>query len=364
MQRVSTYLTICMAYCIMQLGEAKLVDWFTNRSSSEVSQGPEEATSAQSNFMYSHVQPWKSGIAVSLQEAEARLKATDDKPDQRQLKMAMLLLSSDAQQLCCSLKNFSGHVSRWTPTDVFVFSPENRLQAAFEESGCHLGEFAPTLIFLRIHEHWETPEEAEDSSTWTATDTAGENYRRMGHWRLAFQMEFALKLGYKYVLQTDDDSGFAEPIDTNLIKFLGANQVYMAARNIILEDPQDCTLGLAEIAKLFLVTERLVPTTLYSQSCEPSNISGLYTTELGGPATGGYRTNYLYGNFVIISLDFWFQDQIQRFVRLVLRTGAHFRYRWNEQQVQTLVWKIFVPANNFHLFDFAYEHPLKNWHGC
>ncbi|KAG1653169.1 hypothetical protein FOA52_009014, partial [Chlamydomonas sp. UWO 241] len=34
------------------------------------------------------------------------------------------------------------------------------------------------------------------------------------------------------------------------------------------------------------------------------------------------------GNFNIFSLDWWFSDDVQDFVQLVLRTGAHIEHRW------------------------------------
>jgi hypothetical protein len=42
----------------------------------------------------------------------------------------------------------------------------------------------------------------------------------MGHWRLAFQFAFADRLGYKYVLQLDDDSDFRAKETLNLTDFM------------------------------------------------------------------------------------------------------------------------------------------------
>ncbi len=303
---------------------------------------------------------WKAGIDVSLREAERQL-LLHQSSDKREDKLAVLLLSNDADQLCCALGNFSGHLAPWTPIDFYVFSVENQMQDALKR--CHLGINMTSVVFLRLHEHWETPEEAEDPSLWTAATQFSANYRRMGHWRLAFQMEFVARLGYNFVLQLDDDSAFTQPVADNLVVMMKSKNLSMAARNIIPGDPSDVTQGIAELAKFFLVTERVQPTTLFT-ACQPKNISGLYTSGLGGSKDGGYSTRYLFGNFVIIAVDFWYQEDVQRFVRLVMRTGAHFRYRWNEQQVQSLIWQLFVPSDNFYMFDFPYEHPVKPWHTC
>ena len=150
---------------------------------------------------------------------------------------------------------------------------------------------------MRLHEHCKTPAEAEHSNTWTASGFS-EEYRRMGHWRLTFQMEFAYSLGYKYIMQTDDDSAFLQPVQESLLRHMEDNRLLMAARTVLPSDPQEVTLGLAEIVKLFLVTERLEPANLFADSCQPTNMSGLYTPDIGGPPDGGYQASYLYGDIV------------------------------------------------------------------
>ena len=302
--------------------------------------------------------PWKSGIEASLDKAETLLQSQNatDTSD----KIAVLLLSRDARQLCCALRNFQDNLMEATPLHIYIFSQANQLQLDFQEQGCPLLTFHP--YFLALDEHWVTPEEAENQSLWTSW--FNDEYRRMGHWRLVFQMEFAAKLGYQYVLQLDDDSDFLQPLKTNLLEFMKQNSLDMATREIIASDVQDVTLGLAELTKYFLVVEKIQPTLLFAEDCFPQDISGLYTAGLGGPQDGGYSTRFVYGNFVIISLDFWFQEPVQRFVRLVMRTGGHFRFRWNEQAVQSIVWQIFIPEKKMHVFDFPYQHPHKSWHDC
>ena len=266
--------------------------------------------------------------------------------------LAVVLLSNNANQTCHALQNFVSQLLPWNPMDIFVFSLNNSLYTRHALDMPQLN-----VIFMSLNEHWETPEQAGSRDLWTAT-RFGEDYRRMGHWRLAFQMEFAWKLGYKFVLQIDDDSALLQPIEYNLIQYMASQNLKMAARNIIAHDEPDVTQGLAELAKFFLVSEGLQPRSLFIE-CRPANMSGLYTSGVGGAQDGGYSTKYIYGNFVIISLDFWFQEEVQRLVKLVLNTGGHFRHRWNEQQVQSLVWQIFLAHHEFHLFDFPYEHPVK-----
>lgn len=301
--------------------------------------------------------PWKRPIATSLAQARQQANADDNNN-----KLAVMVLSQDSLQICCALKNWSTNILAYTPADVYVFSVDSSVEQALHET-CDLTAIqSVSIAFMRLSEHWETPDEAGDPSLWTAQG-ASENYRRMGHWRLTFQMEFAASLGYKYVLQIDDDSGFPHIVDFNLVNQLKERDVWMAARTILPGDVPEVTIGLAELARFFLVTERLQPTILYAEDCNPPNITGLYTPEVGGVGKG-YSTRLLYGNFLIISLDFWFQEPVQRFVRLVLGTGAHFRFRWNEQQVQSIIWQMLVPTDKFYLYAFDYIHPSKPWHEC
>ena len=110
------------------------------------------------------------------------------------------------------------------------------------------------------------------------------------------------------------------------------------------------------VHRYFLVTEKLQPTILFSEDCMPGNLSGLYTPAAGGPASGGYSTRNLSGSFIIISTDFFFRDVVQRFVQLVVATGGHFRYRWNEQAVLAMLWQIFLQPEELVLFDFPFAH--------
>ena len=297
-----------------------------------------------------------TNIAASLRMGRSHLARFDkDAKTDINETMAVLLLSNNAQQICCALKNFSGHLVPWTPVHFFVFSVENHLGSQVPDD-CRVGLH---LAFMKLDAHLVTPQEAETPDLWSAPHF-NEEYRRMGHWRLAFQMQFASRLGYRYILQLDDDSAFMAPLRFNLVQHMSKYNLRMAARNIIESDGPDVTRGLAELARFFLVSEDVRPTKLLSE-CIPANISGLYTHGLSSQGDGGYSTKYLFGNFVVISLEFWFQPTVQRFVKLVLRTGAHFRYRWNEQQVQSVVWQMFLSPEEFSLFDFPYDHPVKPW---
>lgn len=81
--------------------------------------------------------------------------------------------------------------------------------------------------------------------------------------------------GYQYVMQTDDDSFLLEPFLQNLLKHMELGDIYMASHFIQKDDPA-VMWGLAELAKYFVMTEFIIPTTLFDH-CSPRNINGVYS---------------------------------------------------------------------------------------
>lgn len=266
-------------------------------------------------------------------------------------RLAVCLLAGKGEEnLCTALINFKDHLLVNNAVDIFVFSLDQQLEEKMQKA-CGPSVHQATkenVFFLPLAVEWRTPVEAEDPSLWGGggPERFTDAYRRMGHWRLFFQFEFARQLGYKYVLQVDDDSVFSEPVP-NLVDFMSTRNITLAGRNLV-KDLDFVMMGLAELARYFIVTESFHPTQLFDH-CSPKNIDGL-TTER-------WDREVIYGNLVVYNLDMWFQEPIQRFLRLVQRSGGHFRYRWNEQAVVGMIWQMFVKAQEFHLFDFGYNHP-------
>jgi hypothetical protein len=117
-----------------------------------------------------------------------------------------------------------------------------------------------------------------------------------------------------------------------------------------------CFHQLPELLRYHIVSKSLEPTLLYKH-CTPQNLSGLYSdlTDSGGGNDG----TLLYGNFILLSLDFWFRADVQQYLQLNFQSGGHFRHRWNEQAVIGVIWLIFCKKEQYHIFDFPYEHGIK-----
>lgn len=190
----------------------------------------------------------------------------------------------------------------------------------------------------------------------------------MGHWRLMYPFSYGRSLGYKYLLQVDKDSHFHEVIKHNLVEVMADGKFDMGARHTGRDEP---TWGLPEITKYFLVAEQIQPATLFDH-CSPNNIDGLHTVSsrtfsnpegsddplklIRAEDTRGWDQETVSSNFVLYDLDLWFREDVQSYLALVLSTGGHFRFRWNEQGVVSMIWQIFVQKNRFKRFSFKYSH--------
>lgn len=178
-----------------------------------------------------------------------------------------------------------------------------------------------------------------------------------GHWRLTFQMSFAHRLGYPYLLQLDDDSHFTSPLKIDLLQFVRSRGLDLAARKAIY-DQAWVAQGLPELTRYFLVTEGINIPPALAQNCDPPTIEGLYTASSFGLG-GGWNRRVLYGNFMIFSTAFWHRPDVQSYLQLILKTGGHFRFRWNEQGTVGMIWQLFA-EQRYHIFDFPYKHAEKD----
>lgn len=102
--------------------------------------------------------------------------------------------------------------------------------------------------------------------------------------------------------------------------------------------------------RTFLVAERYNPVGTLYEHTDPPGIDGLYTTKNLTSADfttsgGGWDRSILFGNCVLVKVEFWFQPSVQRYIELVTSSGYHYRFRWNEQSTMGMVWQLFVPKD-------------------
>ena len=267
---------------------------------------------------------------------------------------AFILTHRPPSSACAYLNLFNNHFIAHNPADVYVFvlGGADRHAAMVDCVGAHPGWHVVDLQAHADELGWVTPTQAGNASEWTPPGF-GEAYRRMGHWRLTTQFALAASLGYSTLLQVDDDSYFPAPVTEDVFGSFVGRGLKMAGRVTSADDPET-TVGLPELTRYFVVTEDVTPTLLY-EHCSPPSLEGLHSPGRG-PGAGWDRTT-LFGNFVVYDVAFMTEHPVvQRYLRTVLRTGAHFRFRWNEQATLAMVWQLFVGRDEWALFGFAYEH--------
>jgi hypothetical protein len=321
---------------------------------------------------------WHPTVLSSVFKAHQQLNTTRK---ERAGRLFVPMLSNRHSELCCMLTDMNIKLGATNKVDVFIFTMDNKAHKIFNRSPCWKREMNITANFLALDEHWGVdPEHSSsgihDRNGWVGMPGLfGDSYRRMGHWRLTFQFAFADMLGYKYVWQLDDDSFFKSPVDFDVIDYMQKQQLWVAGHKT-LPDPYFVTWGLAEMTRLFLVGERIAPAgTLFSNHTQPPGLEGLYTVRNDSVRTGhplegdpgGWSRTVIHGNCMLIDMDrFWWPKEAQKFVELVVQSGYHWRFRWNEQGVMAMLWQMFVPEGHyrFDTLPIDYHHPRKVWGKC
>ena len=64
----------------------------------------------------------------------------------------------------------------------------------------------------------------------------------------------------------------------------------------------------------------------------------------------------MHGNCIMWDLEFWYRPDVQKYLLLILRTGAAFRFRWQEQGVQAMIWGLFAARDAFEMLPFDVVH--------
>lgn len=279
------------------------------------------------------------------------------KPYSRKHDAAVVILTMGPwQQRCETLRELQANFVKTNPADVFVFTVAGDGEATRSLAEC-LGALPDFYVVDMIENAdtlgWGTPDHLKDRRLWGGPWTEG--YRRMGHWRLTKQFALFRNLGYRYALQVDDDSEFPSPgVSENLFEIMKRDKLKIGGRASFPEG-HNVAVGLPELARYFIVSEKFEPSPLLYSHCKPPNIEGL-VSDLTGKGERGWDRWMFYGNFVIFDLDWIHEEMVQRFIDLIAQSGGHFRFRWNEQASLAMVWQMFVREGEYRVFKFPYVH--------
>lgn len=115
-------------------------------------------------------------------------------------------------------------------------------------------------------------------------------------------------------------------------------------------------VALPELARYFIVSSGFEPKRLY-ENCLPSTIEGVFrqnaTRARESTTSPGWHRAVVNGNFVLFKIDFWFENEVQDFLVLVLSTQDQIIHRWNEQSVIGMIRLLFTEKDDERKFDLG-----------
>jgi predicted lactoylglutathione lyase len=163
-------------------------------------------------------------------------------------------------------------------------------------------------------------------------------------------MDFARQMGYRFQLQVDDDAIMNVKTNEDIVKLM-TNQKYDFAfhARITIEDER-ASEGITEFTNDWIAETGFSPVGDYYNSLEPSKNNDQIKV--------WNRYSY-FGYFVIINVRFWFREDVQSFVKRVVKSGKDIENRWQEQTVINIIRLLFVRENNILIRNFI-DHNRHN----
>ena len=239
-------------------------------------------------------------------------------------------LNDRLRLLRCSLRKLQLNMPN-TPKDVYVWVPPETVAQSPE----WMTENARTFA-MGIHPaSWQFPCGLEHDSKWTARRNFNLEYYKMGRWRLAFSMDFVKEMGYKYMLQYDDDAMLNGMIDQNLVAEFKSKNFDMGVFSDSIGEVNHIALGLPELTKFWLTLRKFTPV-------------GALLDHVAGHTVQAFSSDswdrmYHPGYFVFIKVDFWFSEPVQDYLLFVYRSARDIESRWQEQLIQNMIRLVFIP---------------------
>lgn len=248
--------------------------------------------------------------------------------------------------LLCSLQHLYTYIAQNTSLVVYVFYAEQ--SPPTEQVLDHAVTRCLGIHWIPLErDYWSIPKEAERRRRYFTLPRYSDDYRLMGHWRLTFPFEYVRALGHRYLHFMDDDSIVLSSLNYSIVRMFdekGYNLGYINLR----EDVIPC-IALPELARYYITRYSVdFDSTMLRNDTKSMHLNGLYS--------GGWRCTVMHGNFVTISLDFWFRNDVQLFLRLALLTGDHIVHRWNEQLVIGMIRLLFNHPDREMRYQLRYDH--------
>jgi len=96
--------------------------------------------------------------------------------------------------------------------------------------------------------------------------------------------------------------------------------------------------GLPELTKEWIVSNNYSIRGELLKHVNPEN-------EMSSLTTSNWDREYYSGYFMAFSLDFWFQDAVQDYLKKVFSSNYHIERRWQEQAVMNMIRLVFLKSS-------------------
>ncbi len=247
------------------------------------------------------------------------------------------------QYLKCALLKLKHNLMVNTTVDVFIWTLNTTDIFPIIPDWIN-NELLPRVYIMEIPpETWKVPCGLIPDSHWVVRNKFDVDYYMMGRWRLAFSMDFAREMGYGYHLQFDDDAMLNGPLKYDIVQSLKQSQIEMGVFSDLIGEVAHVTLGLPEITRYWMKIRNFSPKGELFKHLKPSDINGL--------TSDGWDRMYHPGYFLILSVEFWFQEHIQDYLTTIFRSGRDIEGRWQEQAVINMMRLVFVAPERMRRMD-------------
>lgn len=257
------------------------------------------------------------------------------------------------QFLKCALLKLKINLMDKTPTDIFIWTLNTENVHPVIPDWIN-SELLPRVHVIEIEpETWQVPCGLKPDSEWVTRDKFDVDYYMMGRWRLSFSLDFAKAMGYGYHLQFDDDAMLNAKLDYDVVESLKKKDIHMGVFSDHIGEVAHVTLGLPEITRYWMTIRNFQPKGELFKHVNPHDMNGV--------TSAGWDRYYHPGYFLMVKVDFWFQEHIQDYLTTIFRSGRDIEGRWQEQAVMNMMRLVFVaPANLLVMEDVDIGHDRHN----
>ena len=275
----------------------------------------------------------------------------EPKPKQSLLRCSLELLAKNVMANSKATGTQHG-----TQLDIFVWVPKSFSTPRWLENMTNV------YVMNIPEEAWTIPKGLPPFSSWVMSYRFPLEYFKMGRWRLTFSFKFVSAMGYRYMLQIDDDTFVMSPVNYNIIETLtkgnNSNSFLFAAWDRYDGETRQVWVELPEFVAAW-VKKR----SYQKKICGPLLEHFENKVEsLAGITTIGWDKQIIRGNFNIWDMDFINSEIVQEFLQDILATGKDITQRWQEQAVYNMIRLLFVPDSRVFFFkDVKIEHKLHGF---